>query len=125
MTSLHSGFSRYETGNPTVYCADEFRSDVGNLFLATQHRPHIANFNELVQTFATGTRLSTDSFHKEDCGYAFISGPLRFYGVYSDRHRGTFVLSHAIRKKTQKLAHTDRLRMAACLRAFDMLDQLP
>ena len=82
---------------------------------------HFFNVNQLIERFACGEQLSKASFPRESMGYAFKSGTLRFYGVFSTRHSASFVLSHAIIKRHAKLQASDIQRMKNCLAAFDCL----
>lgn len=123
-------FAPYHRGRPpvvTVWRPEGFRTEVGDLFRACSpaEKVHFSNINALIHRFASGEKLSSDAFRQERDGYAFRSGPIRFYGAFSNSHRGAFVLSHAIVKRHQKLHDADVARMVACRDAFDSLAALP
>lgn len=129
MASLPADFELYHRGQPPkieVWCSACFKQETGALFRAssTADRSHFANVNELINRFACGEQLSKLSFRKEEIGYAFKSGTLRFYGVFSTKRGGVFVLSHAILKRHEKLQAADVRRMRDCLEAFDALVSL-
>ena len=103
-----------------VYCAPGFRQMVAAMCYADEQiETNVANINALVTRFSRGERLSTESFRQEPPGWAFRSGRVRFYGVYSVERKGSFVLSHAILKRAQKLSKSDVDEMSRCLQAFD------
>lgn len=104
-----------------------FKSETSELWrgCSVTDRSHFANIDQLIDRFARGEQLSQSSFRKERVGYAFRSGTLRFYGVFSSHHCAAFVLSHAIIKRHEKLLGSDVQRMEECLAAFDSLLALP
>ena len=103
-----------------VYCAPGFRQVVAAMCYADEQvETHVATINALIERFSRGDRLSSEAFRQEPPGYAFRSGRVRFYGVYSDEKKGSFVLSHAIVKRTQKLGKSDVNEMSKCLKAFE------
>ena len=104
-----------------VYCSVGFRDGTKKLYhsLGSKHSCHFGTINELIVRFARGDRLSTTAFRQEAIGYAFRSGRVRFYGVYSKERAGTFVLSHAIAKAKDKLDQADIDAMSSCLKSFD------
>ena len=111
----------------TVFCSDEFKISAKAMHAKDPDRrsSHFANCNAQVLRFADGEQLSSESFRKEDIGYAFRSGQLRFYGVYPKKHQGAFVLSHCVWKSWKKLRSTDIDLMDKCQKSFDTLKQLP
>jgi hypothetical protein len=126
MASPQGIFELYHRGQPPkieVWCGGRFRQETGALFRASSaaDKAHFANVNELINRFARGERLSELSFRKEDIGYAFKSGALRFYGVFSAKRGHVFVLSHAILKRHEKLGAADVRRMQECRQAFDLV----
>jgi hypothetical protein len=129
MALQHAVFELYHRGNPPkieVWRTQAFKQETGELYWASSpaDRAHFANVNQLIERFARGEQLSQQSFRKERVGYAFKSGRLRFYGVYSTQHGSAFVLSHAIIKRHDKLHDADMQRMQACLAAFDSIVSL-
>lgn len=104
-----------------VYCSAGFREGTKKLYheLGPQQSCHFSTINELIVRFARGDRLSTTAFRQEAIGYAFRSGRVRFYGVYSRERKGSFVLSHAIAKAKDKLDQSDIDAMSSCLKTFD------
>ena len=128
MTSPLGVFELYHRGQPPkieVWCGGRFKQETGALFKAssTEDRSHFANVNELINRLARGERMSKLAFRKEEIGYAFKSGTLRFYGVFSARRGDVFVLSHAILKRHEKLEAADVRRMRDCRQAFDLVSQ--
>lgn len=124
MAKHASGFVPYREGDPpkvVVWCSERFQHDVKQMLcqLDKSQRANLANMDVLLDRFCSGQQLSKASFRKERVGYAFKAGTLRFYGAYSRNRPGTFVLSHAIVKRHDKLQDTDVQRMNECLRAFD------
>lgn len=126
MSKLPTRFELYHKGNPPrveVWCSDVFLRDLAALL------PHIkqsdlANISVLVDRLASRLQLSQESFRKERDGYAFKAGQLRFYGAYSNKHSGKFVLSHPIIKRHAKLAETDLKRIRDCVERFDAIESL-
>lgn len=119
-------FRAYHRGKPpkiTVWCSQVFGHEVGKLHhqCTAAERAQFANMHVLIDRFAMGEQLSQTSFRQERQGYAFKAGPLRFYGAYSNAHKNSFVLSHAIIKRHDKLAAADHDRIVACRQAFDAL----
>lgn len=104
-----------------IYCSPNFHGQIAELFHALEEKHHclFSNFNALVERFSRGERLSGESFRQERDGWAFRTGQLRVYGVYSKERSKTFVLSHAIFKSSQKLAQADIDAMSTCLDYFD------
>lgn len=123
--SKHMGsFSLYAVGQPPkleIWCSDTFRNEVRALFAGASaaDRASLANINAVVMRLAGGGRLSSDTFRREQDGYAFRAGRLRFYGAFSDARTGAFVLSHPIIKRHQKLDPVDADRTARCVAQFD------
>jgi len=104
-----------------IFCAPGFRLETGHLAtaLGTEYVCHFANINVLIERLARGVRLSKDSFAPEDIGFAFKSGSIRFYGVFSDLSPRAFVLSHSVHKTWPKLRKADIKVMARCKDKFD------
>lgn len=123
-------FRLYHRGNPpkiNLWRPDSFALEAGQLFhsCSPADQAQFANMHVLLDRFAMGEQLSKSSFRQEQAGYAFKAGALRFYGCYSNAHPGSFVLSHPILKRHDKLSDTDLARMVACRKAFDSLAALP
>ncbi len=122
-------FDVYECGvalRTQIYCRVLFRETAGALFrVQPACHSQIANCNEFVKRLGRGESLSAGAFRQEGPGYAFRSGRVRFYGVYSDVFKGCFVLSHAILKDQQKLAAADVNTMEQTKKLFDALKSLP
>jgi hypothetical protein len=105
----------------------EFSESVSEIYYGQGEKCHaaIANLNALMDRLVAGERLSVESFRQEGCGYALRSGRVRLYGVFSKKHPGCFVLSHAVYKSKQKLDPQDEAHMAKCLKEFDALLKPP
>jgi hypothetical protein len=128
MATQHRVFQLYHRGTPPkidVFCSDTFKAETSAVFRSggPADRKSFANIHLLIDRFANGEQLSNESFPKEGPGFAFKSGRVRFYGAYAKN--GTFVLSHAIIKRHDKLRDTDKQKMTDCVAAFERLAEAP
>lgn len=130
MASQALDFRPYHRGTPPkihVWCSTLFSAEASAVYHAGSpaDRAQFHNMHALINRFARGDQLSQTSFRQERQGYAFKAGALRFYGAFSRVFPGSFVLSHPILKRHDKLSDADHARLVACRDAFDALAALP
>ena len=111
---LNSMASVYCSGaRLTIRITDDGYQSIKNLCEVHRHQiiKELARANALLKTFAENGRLrSPDQFRNEgDKFWAIRAGTIRCYGWYEAD--GSFVISHVISKRHDKLEDGDKRRM--------------
>lgn len=108
----------YKTGDARQIqlCPDAEESLAELLIQATKDlalQRMLAKVERLFERFvSTGVLNNEEHFNSEGDGfYAFKAYQLRAYGWYSSVMKGSFVVSHFVRKKKDKLRPEDKARM--------------